>query len=162
MHTVFQVNLMHLFSSEAGHRSQLYPQVWKRLKHAQTDWVLSKSISLQSRRLSIHRLLRCVLSVPGHRSLLHPRGPNALPGHAGGSPVFVAQQQSSRNRLSADALSLRDGCLKLKPCQKPSIRSPNMVSRSDFWMTHAEEQQSTVARTSMKGVELGLLTEHHV
>ena len=94
------------------------------------------------------------LSVPGHRSQLHPQ---VLPGHAGGTPGFVAQQQSSRNRLSADALSLRDGCLKLEPCQKPSIRSPNMVSRSHFSRTPAEEQQSTVAGTSMKDMELGLL-----
>ena len=82
IHSVFQVNLMHLFSSVPGHRSQLHPQV--------------------------------------------------LPGHAGGSPGFVAQQQSSRNRLSADVLAFSNGCLKLKPCQRPNIRSPNMVSRSEF------------------------------
>ena len=93
-------------------------------------------------------------SVPGHRSQLHPQ---VLPAHAGGTPGFVAQQQSSRNCLSADALSLRDGCLKLKPCQKPNLRSPNMVSRSHFSRTDAEAQQSTVARTFMKDMELGLL-----
>ncbi len=42
------------------------------------------------------------------------------------------------------------------------MRSPNMVSKCHFWTTHAEEQQSIVARTSMKDTELGLLVEHHV
>ena len=108
-----------------------------------------------------------VSSVPGHRSQLHPQ---VLPGHAGG-PGFVARQKPSRNCLSADALSdIGNGWAEQiiwfspchgwlfkaysKPCLKPSIRSPNMVSRSHFWMTHAEEQQSTVARNSMKARNL--------